>query len=125
MAITVIGDAFIDAVVPIHGIKPGKTYHRTISIAYGGTANAAIQIAKLGEEAKFLGKVGNDALGRYFVENLEKSKVEALMLYDDKHPTVLCVSMVYEDGESSMVANRGANDNWTKDGVTAYLDRII
>ena len=125
MAITVIGDALIDIVVPIHSVKPGETYHRNVSIACGGTANVAIQIAKLGEEAKFLGKVGNDALGTYFVENLEKNKVEALMLYDDKHPTGLCVSLVYEDGERSMVANRGANDNWTKDGVNAYLDRIV
>lgn len=125
MAITVIGDAFIDVLAPIHGVKPGETYHRNISIACGGTANVAIQVAKLGEKAKFMGKVGNDAPGRYFVENLEKNNVEALMLYDDKHPTGLCVSLVYEDRERSMVANRGANDNWTKDGVNVYLDRIV
>ena len=125
MAITVIGDAFIDVVVPIHGVKPGETYHRNISVACGGTANIAIQVAKLGEKVKFMGKVGNDALGTYFVENLEKNKVEALMLYDDENPTGLCVSLAYEDGERSMVANRGANDNWTKDGVNVYLDRIV
>jgi len=125
MAVTVIGDAFIDVVVPIHDIKPGETYHRNFSVACGGTANVAVQIAKLGEEARFIGKIGNDALGRYFVENLEKNKVEALMLYDDKRPTGLCVSLVYEDGERSMVANRGTNDNWTKNEVNAYMNQVV
>ena len=125
MAVTVIGDAFIDIVVPIHSVKPGETYHRIVSVACGGTANVAIEVANLGEEAKFLGKIGSDTLGTYFVENLRKNKVEALMLYDDKHPTGLCVSLVYEDGERSMVANRGANDDWTKDGVDAYLDQVV
>ncbi len=125
MSITVIGDALVDVVVPVHAIKPGETYHRNISVTCGGTANVAVQIAKLGEKAKFLGKVGNDALGRYFVENLEKNKVEALMLDDDGQPTGLCVSMVYEDGERSMVTNRGASDNWTKDGASVYLDQIV
>lgn len=124
MAITVIGDAFIDVVVPIYGVKPGETYYRDVSVACGGTANVAIQVAKLGEKVKFVGKVGNDALGRYFVESLERNKVEALILYDE-NPTGLCVSLVYEDGERSMVASRGANDNWTRNGVNAYLAQVV
>lgn len=125
MAITVIGDAFIDIIMPTHGIKPGETHHRTISISCGGTANVAIQIAKLGEKVIFLGKVGNDVMGRYFLENLRSHNVETIVLCDEERPTGLCASLVHEDGERSMIASRGANDNWFKEKVNAYLDRIM
>lgn len=96
MSVTVIGDAFIDILVPASVIKPGETYHRRIRVACGGSANIATQIAKLGEKVKFMGRVSNDPLG-------------------------LCISLVYEDGKRSMVASRGANDHWPKQEVDTYL----
>ncbi len=110
MAVTVIGDAFIDIIVPVHDIEPGGTYHRDILATCGGTATTAIQIAKLGEEASFLGRVGNDALGQYFKENLKKNQVKDMTVVDNDHDTGLCVAMVYANGERSMVAYRGANN---------------
>lgn len=125
MLVTVIGDALIDITVPVSGIKPGDTYHRDISVSCGGTANVAIQIAKLGEKVTLVGRVGNDPLGLYFVDNLKKNGVSDLIFFDNDHPTGLCVSMVYEDGERSMVASRGANDYWSKEEVNTHLDQII
>lgn len=125
MSVTVIGDAFIDIIVPICGIKSGETYHRNISLSCGGTANVAVQVAKLGEEAKFVGKVGNDALGLYFKKNLKDSRVKDFTFGDNDHPTGLCVSLVYEDGERSMVANRGANDYLNNIELESLLKEIL
>jgi len=124
VAVTVIGDAFIDTTLPIYGIQRGETYHRDVRVSFGGTAKVAIQIAALGEEAKFAGKVGNDVFGLHFKDNLGKNKVKDLTILDNSNPTGLCVSLVYEDGERSMVASRGANDYLTRSDVESYLDEI-
>ena len=125
MAVTVIGDAFIDIVVPISGVGQGETHHRNIHTFCGGTANVATGVAKLGEEAKFVGKVGNDALGLYFKQNLLQYDVKDLTFVDDSHPTGVCVSLSYEDGERSMVASRGANDYLTKGEIKICLNELL
>jgi len=124
MSATVIGDAFIDMIVPVQGIRAGETYHRKIIMLCGGTANVAIQIAKLVEKAKFVGKVGNDVFGMYFKQNLEINGVEDLTFVDERNPTGLCISMVYDDGERAMVANRGANDHFKKEEIKSCIERI-
>jgi len=125
MSVTVIGDAFIDIIVPAYDIKPGETHHRKIITLCGGTANVAVGIAKLGEKPKFIGKVGNDLFGRYFKENLKKEGVQDLTFIDNEHPTGLCVSMAYKKGERTMVANRGANDYLKKEEIRNCIDEII
>lgn len=125
MAVTIIGDAFIDIVVPIYGIKPEETYHRNISISCGGTANVAIQVSKLGEEVRFMGKVGDDALGSYFRRNLQNNGVTDFTFVDKNYPTGLCVSLFDEDGERSMIASRGANDCLTRDEIKSCLDQVL
>lgn len=125
MSVTVIGDAFVDVIVPIHGIRRGETYHRKILMLCGGTANVAVQISKLGERAKFLGKVGNDVLGKYFRLNLRENGVKDLTVVDQKNPTGICISLVCENGERTMIASRGANDFLNKEGVLVHVDEIV
>jgi fructokinase len=124
MSVTVIGDAFIDIIVPVQGIKPGETHHRKIITLCGGTANVAVQIAKLGGKAKFVGKVGNDAFGVHFRQNLRINEVEDLTFVDNENPTGLCISMIYENGERMMVANRGANDYLKKEEIRSCIGEI-
>ena len=124
MSVAIVGDAFVDIALPVHSIQPGKTYHRNMLVGCGGTANVAIQLAKAGERVKFVGKVGNDALGRYFKETLRRNGVEDITFVDDACQTGLCICLVYQDGERSMVADRGANDYLTKEEVEPYLRQI-
>lgn len=125
MSVTVIGDAFIDVIVPVHGTKLGETHHRKIITQCGGTANVAVQIAKLGEKSKFVGKIGDDVFGKYFKQNLEINGVKDLTFVDRENPTGLCISMVYDKGERTMVANRGANDYLKKEEIKSCIERII
>lgn len=124
MTVSVIGDAFVDISVPVDGVNRGETYHRNISMSLGGTANVAVEVSRLGEDAKFVGKVGNDVFGEYFKENLRNNGVKDLTFRDDNHPTGLCVSLVYKDGERSMVADRGANNYLTMTEVESCLGEI-
>ena len=124
MSVTVIGDAFIDIIVPAQGIKLGETHHRKIMMLCGGTANVAVQIAKVGEKSKFVGKVGDDAFGRFFSQNLSTNEVNDLTFVDEENPTGLCISMVYDNGERMMVASRGANDHLKRDEVRSCIGKI-
>ena len=124
MSVTVIGDAFVDIIVPVQGINPGETHHRKIITLCGGTANVAVQISKLGKESKFVGKVGDDAFGRFFSQNLSTNGVKDLTFVDGENPTGLCISLSYEKGERTMVANRGANDYLKKEEVRSCIDEI-
>lgn len=125
MSVTVVGDAFIDIIVPIHDVEPGGTYHREILTTCGGTATTAIQVARLGEEASFLGKVGNDTMGQHFKENLKRNQVGDMTVVDADHSTGLCISLVYRNGERSMIAYRGANDYLVEADVENQLDAIL
>lgn len=124
MSVTVIGDAFIDVIVPVLDIKPGETYHRKIITVSGGLANVAFQISGLGEKVSFMGKIGNDLFGRHFKRKLKTNGVEDLTLMDHRNATGLCVSLVYRDGERAMVADRGANDYLKRGEIERHLNRI-
>lgn len=124
MTVTVIGDALVDIIVPIFDINPGETHHRNIISSCGGASNVAIKIAELGEETRFIGKVGRDVLGTYFKENLKHRGVKDLSFVDESHATGICVSIVYKDGERAMVSSRGANDYLTKEDTEHFLPDI-
>jgi len=125
MWVTVLGDAMIDIIIPIHNIKPGETYYRKISITCGGVANVAIQLAKLGESVNFVGNVGDDIFGRYFKEYLKSVGVRDLTFIDDKHNTGTCVSLTYENGERTMIVNKGANNYLSMNDISKCIDDII
>lgn len=124
MSVTVIGDAFIDIILPVYDIEPGGTYHREIRTVCGGTATTAVCIARLGEKASFLGRVGDDALGKYFRENLKENRVKDMTITDSDRRTGLCVAMTYPDGERSMVADRGANDSLCAQDIADRMNAI-
>ena len=124
MSVTVIGDAFIDVIVPAQSIKPGETHHRKIVTLCGGTANVAVQIAKLGEQSKFIGKIGDDAFGKHFKENLRHNGVKDLTFMDGTNQTGSCIALVYKNGERTMIANRGANDYLEKEEIESYIGEI-
>jgi len=122
--VTIIGDAFIDIIVPVRGVKEGETHHRKLISLCGGTANVAVQISKLGIKSKFVGKVGDDLFGKYFKQNLSEKGIRDLTSVDYKNPTGLCISMVYESGERAMIVNRGANDYLKKKEIRNFIDEI-
>ena len=74
----------------------------------GSACNTAIGVAKLGGNARFIGKCGDDDFGRSFEEDLRRNNVEPL-LFRSPTPTGRVVSVVTPDAQRSMLTFLGAS----------------
>jgi fructokinase len=78
--------------------------------AGGAPANVCAAIVKLGGNASFSGKVGNDPFGHFLKNTLEEVNVDTSMLVlDDDYPTTLAFVSLKANGERDFVFNRGAD----------------
>ena len=107
MDIVTIGEVLIDLTqtgrdergIPQFAANPG-----------GAPANLAVAAAKLGAQTTFIGKVGEDAFGRYLTEVLQENKVDTrYMVTDADHHTTMAVVSVDAAGERDFSFYRSAN----------------
>lgn len=80
----------------------------------GKGANQAIAVSRLGENAVFLGAVGNDLYGTQLIKNLEKNNVDFIGRYFNDIPTGVAVITVC-NGDNCIILNPGANEYVTND----------
>lgn len=125
MSVTIIGEAFVDIIFPRTRLEPGITRFVEMSIRVGGNAFIATQVAKMGEKAKFLGKLGEDPFGNYIRNSLKENNVVDLITTDTHKRTGLCISITYENGERILIADRGANDELSTEDLLHFWDNII
>ena len=101
MDIVTIGEVLIDLTqtgrdergIPQFAANPG-----------GAPANLAVAAAKLGAQTTFIGKVGEDAFGRYLTEVLQENNVDTrYMVTDADHPTTMAVVSVDASDRKSVV----------------------
>jgi fructokinase len=102
--ITAVGEILIDLTqsgvtdkeIPIYNANPG-----------GAPANVAVAAAKLGAKTAFIGKIGDDAYGKFLADTLDKNKVDTKGLIVDKTSnTTLAIVSVNNDGERSFAFYR-------------------
>ncbi len=73
----------------------------------GAPANAAVAVAKLGGQAKFIGQVGSDAFGRFLIDALQRYGVDtSLMSMTEQAKTALAFVLLDDDGERSFAFYR-------------------
>ncbi|AWE06103.1 carbohydrate kinase [Lysinibacillus sp. 2017] len=78
--------------------------------AGGAPANVAATIAKLGGEAYFCGKVGDDAFGHFLKQTLQQMGVHTdQLIFDLTSSTTLAFVSRQADGERDFIFNRGAD----------------
>ncbi len=78
------------------------------SLSLGGSAGNTIRaMAQLGCKVGFIGKVGPDTTGDFFVQALENLKVEPTVFRGTER-SGKCVSLISPDGERTMVTHLGA-----------------
>ncbi len=78
------------------------------SLSLGGSAGNTIRaMARLGCEVGFIGKVGHDKTGDFFVQALENLHVEPAVFRGTER-SGKCVSLISPDGERTMVTHLGA-----------------
>jgi sugar/nucleoside kinase (ribokinase family) len=81
----------------------------TPSIVPGGAAcNIIIGLGKLGADARFIGKCGNDEFGDLFRDDLKKSSVEP-HLFSSDDATGRVLSIITPDAQRSMFTHLGAS----------------
>lgn len=89
-----LGEALIDF-IPTD--KTNQIYHKSPG---GAPANVAVGLARLGTESAFLGKVGDDSLGRFLKETLLSFGADCShMILTNEAPTGLAMVEQQENGE--------------------------
>lgn len=72
-------------------------------VSGGSAANTIAALASLGNPVAFIGRVGDDMLGRLFEEDLKNLGVEYCMLKKDSgRPTACCVVLTTPDAQRTM-----------------------
>jgi sugar/nucleoside kinase (ribokinase family) len=110
--VVVVGDLMVDVVVVMSGplARGSDTPSVVRTVGGGSAANVATWLRHEGVPTTYVGRVGDDALGRTAVLALEEAGVHAWVGVDDTAPTGTCVVLVEPGGERSMLPDTGAND---------------
>ncbi|MFI9381570.1 carbohydrate kinase family protein [Kutzneria sp. NPDC052558] len=123
MTVIVVGDSALDVVARHHTpIVSGGDSRADIALAVGGAgANTAAWLASLGVDTVLVGRVGDDMAGRQVRAELEAVGVRCAMAIDPTAPTCCVVVLVDDEGQRSMLADRGANARLAGSDLTVNL----
>lgn len=83
----------------------------------GGGANAAAAAAGLGARVAFVGKVGDDALGRRLREALIEQGVAVYLREDPSHVTGTSINLTYETGHRHFLSCLPNNESLSMDDI--------
>jgi len=109
MDLVCVGDVMLDVHVASGTLARGGDVHGRVAIRPGGTsANAAVWAAWAGASSAVIAAVGDDLAGTLCVEAVADRGVDVGAVVRRPPPTGVMVVMS-EDGDRSMVADRGAN----------------
>jgi sugar/nucleoside kinase (ribokinase family) len=76
-------------------------------VAGGSASNTVAAIAQLGGKAAFIGKIGNDEVGRFYHEDLLKNNVQPQLLTSSLM-SGCCIVLITPDGERTFCTYLGA-----------------
>ena len=117
-----MGDVMLDVRADVGALAHGGDVHGRVSVQPGGTsANAAVWAAWDGATSRVHGRVGGDPVGRILVEALTSRGVDAALTIDREERTGTML-VVVEQGERSMVADRGSNARLSPEDLPAELE---
>jgi sugar/nucleoside kinase (ribokinase family) len=123
--VAVVGDVMLDVVAESSSLARGGDVHGRVRVhPGGGAANAAVWAAACGASVTLYGRVGDDIAGRLIREALATHGVKAPLAADPGAPTGTML-VVLEDGERSMVADRGANARLSPDDLPAAIEAAV
>jgi ribokinase len=121
--IVVLGDLMTDVVALASGpMSRGSDTRARVRFGGGGSAaNTAAWLAATGVPGAFVGRAGDDLLGRAAVAELRDLGVDVHVGLDPKRTTGACVVVVTPDGERSMFPDAGANAGLAPEHLPAQL----
>jgi sugar/nucleoside kinase (ribokinase family) len=117
MDLVTIGDLMVDVTVEASSLEKGGDVHGRVRLRPGGSAaNAAVWAAAARARVRLHGRIGNDLSGRLLQESIGRQGVEAVLAVDPYAATGTML-VVHEEGDRSMVADRGANARLSPDDL--------
>lgn len=126
--IIVIGSTNMDMVVKTSRIPvPGETVlGGSFLMNPGGKgANQAVAIARLGGDATFISRVGNDIFGKQSNQLFDEEGIDtSWLLSDNDNPSGVALITVDQFGENSIVVASGANAYLSPSDVSNSLSKI-
>ncbi|MCA9139499.1 MAG: adenosine kinase [Planctomycetales bacterium] len=84
--------------------------------AGGSAANTIVAIAELGGSAGYIGKVGNDAIGEFFLKDMRALGVSIQVTPSDL-PTGTCAVLITDDAQRTMLTNLAASTTLGPDDI--------
>jgi ribokinase len=119
----------MDMVVQTHHIPvPGETVlSGSFFMNPGGKgANQAVTVARLGGNACFIAKVGNDIFGKQATQLFDDEGIDTrYLLSDEELPSGVALITVDQKGENSIVVASGANANFFPSDLNSALEEIV
>lgn len=79
----------------------------------GSVSNTALALRHLGAPAGFIGKVGNDRYGEFYLKELTESDVNLHLIYET-NPSGTAIAMITPEGERTFCTYLGAAANMLK-----------
>lgn len=113
--VVVVGDVMVDVLAAMSGpLARGSDTPSAVTTSGGGSAaNVAVWLAAQGVPTAYVGRVGDDALGRESVAGLTDRGVTAWVSTEPDLTTGTCIVLVEPGGERSMLPDAGANATLT------------
>lgn len=85
--------------------------------AGGSAANTIVAVADFGGSAAYLGKVGEDEIGQFFVDDMRKLGIAIDVEPETDSPTGTCAVLITSDAQRTMLTNLGACATLTADDL--------
>jgi len=106
-----VGDVMVDVLAQLPGaLAIGSDTPAPITLLGGGSAaNTAAWLSTAGVATTFVGRVGDDPLGRMALDELARAGIDLAVTVDPVRPTGTCIVLVDSSGERTMVPAAGAN----------------
>lgn len=106
---------------------PGETVRGSdfLVVPGGKGFNQAVAAARAGANVQVLGRLGDDDLGRRFLERLSEEGIDAAGVdADDQAATGVGLPVVDRTGENAIVVVPGANDRLTAADMTRHAETL-
>lgn len=95
----------------------GHIDHASVTRCAGGSAaNTIIGIAQFGGNAAYVGKVANDSIGEFFLQDLRDLGV-AIEVPPGNGQSGTCVVLITEDAQRTMLTNLGISAELSEDDI--------
>ncbi|NLL13665.1 MAG: adenosine kinase [Fibrobacter sp.] len=97
-----------------------KSKQQPVIVPGGSACNTILGAGKLGAPSRFIGKRGNDELGKLFEDGLRNHNVEPVLM-QSQTPTGHVLSVITPDAQRSMFSYLGAAAETTPEEITPDL----